>query len=738
MTSVVEYFEVVMRPCQHSYGVAPCTASGGPYCYNSPRTCQDTAHFSPVDQVVRWAVASGELPIDIPAIPSMKSMQTRPQELKPGVSLGVRESLSVSFADHAYNDEYFDKYRFLRGFNPYNKAGFWRKFAARWPNLKGLECRSVRGSPGQSIDEMERHYYIIDSTAGPNNDGGYGITAKDAITFLDGDKAQAPVASIGVLSGNITSTGTSFNLSPSGVGNAFYPAAGLASIGDELVRYTRSGDTITLTARHLNGSKEGEHKAGETFQIALEFQNQEISQIIYHLLANYTDTPIGYLDYAAWSAETSTHLSLLYTAIITKPYSVKKLIDEIIEQTGLMMWTDTAERKIKIKVLRSEVPALSLNDDVFIKKTINGSTDFDSQKSNILFFYGQKNPLEKIDDEKNYGAILNSFSQDPVLSLEDAPLSVHKIYSRWVELTNATAANYLNALMLKRYSRAPRICSFNLPKSISPKLGQTVAIQSNIYVDAQGDMESPALFLVTKVEPREADYVVQCQEVNLSKYDTPEVPGEPGTRYVYIDSSANNIDLKTLHDSIYLPATSGTNVVFKLNPTVFLGSTEITAFSVTHDGWAAGVNVSIDFSGGTIEGRGGWGGAAWTTHMGGGVYAPSPGGPALKARQPLTLINARVWGGGGGGAPGQVLGDYSSSTGGSGAGTIAGAGASATSGGVGSYSGNAQQGGSGGGPGQAGSPGAGGAVIGPAGVAIDGVSFITFTGTSDIRGPQIN
>ncbi|HEY6527279.1 MAG TPA: hypothetical protein VIZ65_01195 [Cellvibrionaceae bacterium] len=731
MSSVVEYFEIVMRPCQHNYGVSPCTATGDRPCYNSPRTCQDVAHFSATNQIVRWAIGSGELPIDIPAIPSMTNMQTRAQELKAGESLGVRESLSVTFHDHAYNDELFDKYRDTRGFNPYNKGGFWRKFAVRWPNLKGLECRSVRGSPGQSIDEMERHYYVIDSTGGPNNDGGYSITAKDAITFLDGDKAQAPVASLGVLSGNITDTGTSFNLSPSGIGNANYPAAGLASIGDELVRYTRSGNTITLTARELFGSKRGEHKAGETFQVAIEFVSQEISQIIYNLLGNYTDTPINYLDFASWSSETTAHLSLLYSGRIAKPTSVKKLIDEIIEQAGLMIWTDTAEKKIKVKVLRNEVPTLNLNDDNFLKKSFTGSTDFDSQKSNILFFYGQKNPLEKVDDEKNYGAILNDYSQDAALSLEGAPLAVHKIYSRWVELTNATAANYLSSLMLGRYGRAPRICAFNLPKSLTPKLGSTVNIQSERFLDDQGDTAPPAPFLITKVEPREADYSVQAQEIHLPKYD------DSGTRYVYIDGSTNNIDLKTLHDSIYLPATSGTNIIFKLITNVFIGSTEITTFAVTHDGWAAGVTVSIDFGGGVIQGRGGWPGSAWTTHMGGGGYSPSPGGPALKARQPLTLINAKVWSGGGGGGPGTVLADYSSSGGGGGAGTVCSVGASATYGGNGTYSGSATPGGSGGGPGLPGAAGAGGGFGAPAGVAIDGIGFVTFSGTSDIRGPQI-
>lgn len=748
--TALEFFEVILKPCTRTYGVAPCAAaigSTGSYkCYNSPATCQDAAHFSAGEQLVRWASASGDLPMDADAIPSLKGLQVRPQKLNPGESLGIRESVTASFGDHPHNDVGFDKYLASRDFNAYTKGTFWRKFYARWPNLKGLECRTVRGFSNQNIEDMERRYYIVDSTNGPDNSGNFSITAKDVLTFLDGDKAQAPKLSPGLLVADLTDVGTTLTLTPPGIGNLSYPASGLASIGDEVVTFTRSADVVTLTGRGLRGSKQDAHDLGSTFQISLNYTAEEPSYIFNDLISNFTDTPADYLDYAAWSAETSANIGRLYSGSVMKPTAVKKLAEELIAQVGLIVHTDTRAKKIALQALRNVAPLTQWDDNVFLKGSITGSIDQESRVTEVLFYYGQKNPLKKIDEDENYQAILNTVYSNAQDALEGAPAAIQKIYSRWITVGNRPAAIAISQLMVGRYGRAPKNISFSLPKTIEPLPAKTVSISSRVFEDSQGDVAPAVPYLITRVESRLTEYVVQAEQINVPLI----APGGP--RIVYVDTSAFNINLKDLHDAIYLPATSGDEVVFIFSEGVTIGSTSTGAFAATNGGWPSGVDVSLDFRGGVIEGAGGQGGFAWLATMHGGNGPAFSGGKAFYTASPVTLINPKIWGGGGGGSYGTApLGGRS--YGGGGAGYAPGMGGSEGYQGVaglgngtktaGGHGGKVNGDGGGVGGGDGGGPGLPGvsvgfAVGGAAGTAIDGISQCTITGTNDIRGPQIN
>jgi hypothetical protein len=128
MATLVRYFELILKPCAHTYGSSPCTAAlgttGTKKCYNSPATCQDPANFLKTEQVVRWAMPSGDLPIDIDAIASIESIAITPQKLAPGENSGIRASLQVSFNNIQHDDVGFDKY-LPRAFNPFTQGTFW-------------------------------------------------------------------------------------------------------------------------------------------------------------------------------------------------------------------------------------------------------------------------------------------------------------------------------------------------------------------------------------------------------------------------------------------------------------------------------------------------------------------------------------------------------------------------------------------------------------------------------------
>ena len=139
-TEVRRYCELDVNRCSLTYGSAPCTASVGVTgdfkCYNSPRTCQDPSNYDGSEtKTIRWVMPTGGNGSPEDAIPSITGISRRPQRIMPGESLGVRESVTVTFGNHRHNDVGFDDYLSDRTGNPYEKGTFWGKFLARYGSL---------------------------------------------------------------------------------------------------------------------------------------------------------------------------------------------------------------------------------------------------------------------------------------------------------------------------------------------------------------------------------------------------------------------------------------------------------------------------------------------------------------------------------------------------------------------------------------------------------------------------
>ena len=128
--------------------------------------------------------------------------------------------------------------------------------------LRGKSIRLIVGYEGQSLAEMETRHFVVESFDGPTPDGSFSIIGKDPLKLLDGDRAQAPMPNNGFLVGDITDTDTTLTLSPTGIGDAEYPASGYLNIGGaEIVQFTRSGETVTIVARGQLGTTAQAHQA---------------------------------------------------------------------------------------------------------------------------------------------------------------------------------------------------------------------------------------------------------------------------------------------------------------------------------------------------------------------------------------------------------------------------------------------------------------------------------------------
>lgn len=718
------YVELDLKRCNLNYGVSPCTAevgvTGTEKCYNCPATCQDAVNFDPGILTLRFGIATDYLPDDIDCIPSLRSAKTTPQILDPGESMGQRESVAAAFNDHPFNDVGIDKYYAERGFDPYQQGTFWPKMVARWPYIQGSAFRVIRGFVGESLEEMETRHYIVETTAGPGSSNTFSIIAKDYLKLLDGDKAQSPAPSNGVLSASIDTSLTPFTLLPAGIGDLEYPASGFGSIGDEQIEFTRSGDTITPIERGVDFSEISDHEEGETFQLANVYDGEDASDIIYDLITNYTPADPSWITLPDWQLETTTYIGRLYSAKILKPTAVNKLVNELINQVGLLVGSDVINQQIFLKALRQFVPLSTIDDSNRIEDSFQIVEQQNKRVSLVVTYYGLKNPLENLDDEKNYRCILPTFGSTSVAVLEDRQLSIRKIFSRWISVFNRPAAESLNNIIIQRYENAPRRFQDALPITGNPILGSAANFSNRNLQDAQGFLTEKVGQIIS-VEKTEARYSIVAEEMTFVQQAVVD-------RLIVIDQDTLDFNLRTVHDQIYAEAESGDNVIVRISTGVKVGSSSplIRAFDVGD--WAAGVNISI-----TIDGRfQGPGGAGNVSSDGG------DGGIAFYTRYPVTVdnTNGEIFGGGGGGG-GKVHvpshGSPSFWSGGGGAGYLPG-----YPGGTTEAGGPGTGGGVGGGPGQNGTTIPGGTAAGLAGAAVDGESFVTWVAEGDIRGPRIN
>ena len=102
MTEKISYIEIDLNRCSEVYSVGACTASipatGDIKCFNCFATCQDKENYNKETVTSRHSTASGNLPLDIDAIPDIKSISIKAAKLDLGESMGQRASVTLLLA----------------------------------------------------------------------------------------------------------------------------------------------------------------------------------------------------------------------------------------------------------------------------------------------------------------------------------------------------------------------------------------------------------------------------------------------------------------------------------------------------------------------------------------------------------------------------------------------------------------------------------------------------------------
>lgn len=673
----IVFFEIDMPFCSLSYGVAACPAvlgiDSGRKCYNTRATCPVPLSYDgdsrtsgkyvtlrfcrPQDAATHYGPVIPMLAADPRVTPAVINLAGMDRNMG---ALGQRESVAITLDDSRHSDNLVDKYRLQRPtgvasssgetYDPYTRGTFWGKFIARNPYLVGYPCRIREGFVGDELDDMRVRNYVIDKLEGPT-DGQVSITAKDVFSLIEARKSVAPIASSGELQADITDTAGAATLAPAGIGNAEYPASGYICIGTEVIAFTRAGDALTLTARHELGTTAAEHKAQDVVQVVLYYSADLFRDIAYDLFTNYSAVPVASISLARWDIALSG-VSELFTRVITKPTPVVDLLGSLCEVAGITLLPDVSTGSIDVVALRASAATVTIDDDAAI---IDGSFSKRTQDvkrvSQVWVFYGQRDPTADGQDESNYHSRLLEPDLEAESPQQYGVPAIRKIFGFWIPQFGRSQAQAAADRIMAVYRDAPDEAQFAIVASRdgSLSLAQPFLLEVAEVQDETGQVAS-VQHVPLSIASDENEIRVQSQRVTFVGSD-----GGGNDRTIFIENNALNLNLRTIHDSIYATPTGTETVTFIVQPGIVVGSPAASLKSMKTGDWPVGQPLFLTVQG-RIQGKGGASGRGGEgTAVGDQTGAIGEGGgDALEVTAAITIDNTtgQIWGGGGGGGGG--------------------------------------------------------------------------------------
>ncbi len=501
--------EIDLPYCTRTYGSSPCTAilggTGRAKCFNSLFTCQDEANYNEGVLTVSFVENIDGIP-DLPGVyPCLVSVSSRPGEINlSGMSdnstaLGVRARVTFTLRNSRDNDSYMDKYHAERisgaalasgiGYNPLNRGHYLSRLFARFPYFLGIPVRVKRGYVGDDVALMPTEHYIMTEVVGPNSAGEYTVTAKDVLDLAENEKAVCPAPSSGKLLTDITATATSFVITPEGIGDGEYPASGVLAIGNEIMNFTRIGDTFTVV-RGQEGSEAAAHSGLDNVQLCAVFDGETLNQVAEILLTQYAEVPAAVIPSATWQAENDRWYSgfTVKRVIIPKVTGVKKLLEELCNLGVLLFW-NPVDQLIEFKVnspLDIGQTYYSINDDEsLLQGTTEISIDQTQRISALWFFHGVRDWFAEMDTSSNF----TKLALAPVAKNYYRQPAYKEIYTRWFgrggdDATVSVIAERLTA----RFKTPPQVATGQLDVKDRPhiQLGSRILFESYLLENVDG------------------------------------------------------------------------------------------------------------------------------------------------------------------------------------------------------------------------------------------------------------
>lgn len=522
--------EIDLDVCSRSYGVAPCvaalSASNVRKCFNTWRTCQDRSNFVKSTKTLRFCEPRTNYPRGLTVFPVVLDVEEETSQVNIAGSderlsaFGDRAEISVTLTDFIHHDRGLDPYVAGRkdgtaqidesGYDPQTRGTFFLKLHARNPFYYSRPMRRVFGYlDGGVFTPVSTRNYIIREIGLPNEDGILTIRGQDIMGLASDEKALVPMVSEGFLSADITDVAVTATLTPAGIGDLMYPASGRATIGSEVVGFTRVGDVCALS-RGLVNTKSSAHKAGDTFQLDFAVSGMRVDDFVYLLLNTYAKIPSSFLPKTTkWAPEVDFWAAGLriYTDVV-KPTGVAKIIGELAALGLIIFWDDELQEvglKLNRPVMNDTVHTLS---DDSILEIVPDKKD-DDRLSQVVFYTVQRDPTKSLTDWSNYDVVLNRIDPDAQGPREYAVPKIRNIPIRFFNNGADTAVSVLATRLLTRFRDPPTTYRILINKrdDTDIKLGDVLEVTTDQIVDVTGKSLTALLQVFKKKHIRSADQV---------------------------------------------------------------------------------------------------------------------------------------------------------------------------------------------------------------------------------------
>ncbi len=543
--------------CAETYGVAPCTAAlnaGNPHkCFNTRVTCQDPANYNRESKTYRFCDPIEGIPKLFGAIPSLQNVETAPTQIDPGKSMGVRASVSMTFADHRYHDRGIDKYVAERKsgaaafdgstYDPYEQGTYFGKLAARNLYKIGRPLRVLSGflpwdhnlpaenqiayTEAEVLANLRTHTYVIDSFEGPDSQGAFTVVAKDILRLASQNKAECPVQTTGRLVAAIDDVVTSLTLTPAGVGASEYAASGTIRIESELMTYTRSGDVFTVV-RETDGSTAATHVIDSGVQECKRFAAARVDAVVNDLLVNFAGISSSFITLGDWDSESDPWLtSQIFSTLIVEPTPVETLVNELCRESLVFIWWDDINSQIRFRSIRprdaDEKDALVLvsGDNAIIEESYSRRTG--EQFSKVVVSLARPSFVTRMDDQTNFEQTVSSTDEDAESADQYNESKVKRIASRWLDSSQRGSALQLASRTLAIFRDSRDRHQFRMSaKNASLWTGDIFNLQHRSLQGFRGEE------IITQMQ------VLKVQELEDGSFEYVAIADSFVNRYIFI------------------------------------------------------------------------------------------------------------------------------------------------------------------------------------------------------------
>jgi hypothetical protein len=423
--------------------------------------------------------------------------------------------------------------------------------------------------------------------------------------------------------------------------------------------FTRVNDIMTIV-RGQYTTQATSHSAGDTVQ-QCEYINDRVENIVYTLLTEPSNIDPSFINLPDWVIESDDNFPYMFETLLTQPIGTKKLLKELAENAPHSLNFNEVSQLIEFTALKEPPVNINyLNNQEHIIGTVSPVDVPDMRISQVFVRFGQKDPTQKIDEVNNYS---QTYIRDNLASSGPDQYGSEKIKtinSRWINNFNKAAAVDLAAKFGRRFEQTPRKINF-----------QVTAKDSDLWIGDNTGIRHPELQLPTGEQGDNIYQIMSVQEAGEFNYTAMEyvygeaLPDDPdaGIDLVIIGGNVNNINLRTIYDSIFPTPDNDSVVKFIIDNGVEVGSTSILTKSIETGSWPALMEPIRLFVKGTAAGRGG---AAFYNADG------EDGGLCLFMDHDVTIedVTGALGGGGGGGGGAHATVQNQKARGGAGAGIV--------------------------------------------------------------------